>query len=96
MIYKVYQRTPPVFVPVISPVDTPNFKHVANVTADNEEHAFSIMNRWDEPDLVERLTNHVRSLSVGDVLVDENNRGRMVATIGYEDVSPLVVTLLEA
>lgn len=64
------------------------YDHVANVATDDLNKAFAIMNLWGEENeaKVERL-GKVHSLSVGDVLVNENNEGWLVAWNGFDPIN---------
>ena len=65
-----------------------HYNYVANVEANNPEHAFHVMNRWTESDEA-RVTRHapLHSLSVGDVLIDfETGKAVMVDSYGFADI----------
>jgi hypothetical protein len=61
------------------------FQPVATVETDDLEDCFRIMNLWDEPEKVERLHDHVRSLSVGDI-VKKGGRFYMVDSFGFSEI----------
>lgn len=67
--------------------DTKYHVHVANVDTNDEEEAFSIMNRWEPEDnaRVERF-GELHSLSVGDILIDEQGKARVCAPCGFKDI----------
>jgi len=58
------------------------FKKVAIIDAEDLEDAFTISNVGEEEHLIERLAP-MHSLSVGDVLIDENDRASYVAPFGF-------------
>ena len=61
------------------------YKHVADVSTDDLETAFAVMNRWNEVDekLVRRLGNvMVHSMSVGDVVMNKD-KAYVVAPVGF-------------
>ena len=68
--------------------DSHFFEHVANVDVDEVEEVFVVMNRWDEDDeeKVERLAP-LHSLSVGDVVVDDQGNAQVVAMFGFEEIN---------
>ena len=59
------------------------FNKVAIIDAIDEEDAFAISNLGEEEHLIERLAS-MHSLSVGDVLIDENNKASFVDTFGFK------------
>ena len=60
------------------------YTHVANIVADDINHAFEVGNIGPE-DRIERLAQ-MRSVSVGDVLVDSEGAW-LVMPVGYREVS---------
>jgi hypothetical protein len=62
------------------------YTHVANIVADDINHAFEAGNIGPE-DRIERLAQ-MRSVSVGDVLVD-NEGAWLVMPVGYREVDLL-------
>jgi len=70
------------------------FEHVANVEAECMPDAFEIMNLWQRPELVTKLTNFVRSLSVGDILVDEDGVAWVVANFGFDRLKSYLASSL--
>lgn len=67
---------------------------VAAVQANNTEHAFEVMNLWDEPERVSKLVPSVRSLSVGDILVNSAGVAQFVCDFGFETLSEDLKDLL--
>ncbi len=65
------------------------YTHVANITASDLEHVFEISNIGPET-AIERL-DRKHSLSVGDIVIDENNIVWVVADFGFEEVTELQV-----
>jgi hypothetical protein len=59
------------------------YTHVANIVADDINHAFEAGNIGPE-DRIERLTQ-MRSVSVGDILVDSEGAW-LVMPVGYKEV----------
>jgi hypothetical protein len=59
-----------------------HYTHVANVDTDNMDDAFSLMNMWDEPQLVEKL-GPCSSMSVGDILELEDGSRYRCASFGF-------------
>jgi hypothetical protein len=59
------------------------YDHTANVEAVGLEHAFMISNGV-RPGNLERVSKLACSLSVGDMLVDENNYVFVVDTFGFQ------------
>ena len=58
-------------------------KKVAIVDANDEEEVFELMNLWNDPDRVTKLTDKVRSLSVGDYLVTEDGEMLFCDSVGF-------------
>ena len=61
------------------------YKHVADVSTDDLETAFAVMNRWNDVDekLVRRLGNvMVHSMSVGDIVMNKD-KAYVVAPVGF-------------
>ena len=63
------------------------FTHVANITASDLDHVFQISNMGLEEN-IERL-DRMHSVSVGDIIIDENNIVWVVANFGFEEVMEL-------
>jgi len=63
------------------------FTHVANITASDLDHVFQISNMGLEEN-IERLAP-MHSVSVGDIIIDENNIVWVVANFGFEEVMEL-------
>ena len=61
------------------------FQPVATVETDDLEDAFKIMNLWEEPEKVERITDRIRSLSVGDI-IKKDGRFYMVDSFGFGEI----------
>jgi hypothetical protein len=66
-----------------------HYSHVANITANDLEHVFEISNIGPEQN-IERLARK-SSLSMGDIVIDENNIVWVVASFGFEEVTELQV-----
>jgi len=64
------------------------YDHVANITASDLQHVFEISNLGNQEDRVERL-ERMHSVSVGDIIIDENNIVWVVANFGFEEVMEL-------
>ena len=65
-------------------LDEGYYEHVANVTANDLENVFHIGNMGPE-EQIERL-DQMHSISVGDILVDENGAASVVAGFGFEEI----------
>ena len=63
------------------------YEHVSNITADNLEDVFQVGNMGPEENIQRFLPMH--SLSVGDVVLDENGMYHMVASFGFDTVEEL-------
>jgi len=63
------------------------YKHVSNITADSLEGVFEIGNIGPEGNIQRFAPMH--SLSVGDVVLDENGMYHMVASFGFDAVDEL-------
>ena len=61
------------------------FNKVAIIDANDLEDAFTISNLGEEEHLIERLDS-MHSLSVGDVLIDEENKAFYVDTFGFKSL----------
>ena len=66
-----------------------HYSHVANITANDLAHVFEISNMGPEQN-IERLARK-SSLSMGDIVIDENNIVWVVASFGFEEVTELQV-----
>jgi len=60
------------------------YDHVANITADSLEGVFNVGNMGPE-DNIERLAQ-MSSVSVGDLVIDENGNKSVVASVGFKEV----------
>ena len=73
------------------------YTHVANITAHDLDMAFDVGNigpeEFNDNDMwrglvcIERI-NRMHSISVGDVIVDENGVKNVVASFGFERIKP--------
>jgi len=63
-----------------------DFTHVADVATDDLEEAYALMNHWGKPELITKHEPFIASLSMGDVLQDEDNRYFVVAAIGFREL----------
>jgi len=64
------------------------YHHVATVNTDDHELAFTIMNRWSEDDVkMVRCHRPLHSMSVGDILVDNDETVRIVADCGFDELN---------
>lgn len=63
-----------------------HYDHVANVDTDDKEEAFSLMNLWDDESKIERVSDRVSSMSVGDILVMEDGRRFRCASFGFKGI----------
>lgn len=61
-----------------------HYSHVANIEANNLEHAFAISNGIVEGN-IERL-DKCPSLSVGHILIDEDDVKHMVDSFGFSEI----------
>lgn len=61
------------------------FTHVANVYTDSLEHAFSLMNLWEDEELIARL-GECRSMSVGDIVQTEDGQFYRCAALGFDPI----------
>ena len=60
------------------------YDHVANITADDLEGVFNVGNMGPEKN-IERL-DRMSSVSVGDLVIDENGNKSVVASVGFKEV----------
>lgn len=60
------------------------YKHVANITANDLDDMFRIGNIGPESG-IERLSD-MKSVSVGDVIVDETNKAHFVQMFGFDPI----------
>ena len=63
------------------------YEHVCNITANSLNGVFHVGNMGPEENIERFLPMH--SLSVGDVIMDENDMYHMVASRGFEEVDEL-------
>jgi len=63
------------------------YEHVSNITADSLEGVFHVGNMGPEENIERFAPMH--SLSVGDVVLDENGMYHMVASFGFDTVDEL-------
>ena len=63
------------------------YEHVSNITADSLEGVFHVGNMGPEENIERFAPMH--SLSVGDVVLDENGMYHMVASFGFDAVNEL-------
>jgi hypothetical protein len=61
------------------------YEHVANITADGLEGVFHVGNMGPEENIQRFLPMH--SVSVGDVVEDENGVRHVVASFGFEEIA---------
>ena len=61
------------------------YEHVSNITADSLEGVFHVGNMGPEENIERFLPMH--SLSVGDVVEDENGVRHVVASFGFEEIA---------
>jgi hypothetical protein len=64
------------------------YTNVAIIEAADLEHVFQISNIGNEEHRIERLTR-MASISVGDIIIDENNIVWVVAPFGFKEVHEL-------
>ena len=62
------------------------YEHVATVASDNLAEAFALMNRWDQPERVEKHAD-AYSMSVGDIL-ELRGEFYLVARTGFAQFTP--------
>ena len=58
------------------------YDHVATILADDLNHVFEVGNIGPE-DRIERINDRVRSLSVGDIIEDEDGNCSVVHNVGF-------------
>lgn len=63
-----------------------SYNPVALVKADDLEGVFRTMNLWDDPEAVTELVDDIHSLSVGDIIQDEQGYF-MVDSVGFSKIS---------
>jgi len=63
------------------------YEHVSNITADSLEGVFHVGNMGPEEDIERFAPMH--SLSVGDVVLDQDGMFHMVASFGFDAVDEL-------
>jgi hypothetical protein len=63
------------------------YEHVSNITANSLDGVFHVGNMGPEENIERFLPMH--SLSVGDVIMDENGMYHMVASFGFDEVDEL-------
>lgn len=61
------------------------YDHVANVDTDDMEHAFTLMNLWEDESKIERL-GPLSSMSVGDILEMEDGSRFRCASFGFKAI----------
>ena len=68
-------------------LDAGDYEKVADVSTDDLETSFMMMNRWSEVDekCVRRLAP-LHSMSVGDIVIDNKGKRSFVAGVGFEEV----------
>ena len=64
------------------------FTHVANIRANDLEGAFETSNIGPEEN-IERFSQ-MHSISVGDVILDEDGKYWLTASVGFQEISKLV------
>jgi len=70
------------------------FEHVANIRADDLEGVFHIGNMGPEEN-IERFSE-MHSVSVGDVILDEDGKMWLTASFGFQEVRKLALSALVA
>ena len=63
----------------------PHYVNVGEVQARDPEHAYELLNLWNDESAVTRR-GRMRSLSVGDVLVDQDGNELFCDSFGFRDV----------
>jgi len=63
------------------------YTKVAEVVADDLDHVFEVGNIGPE-DRITRLNDKVHSLSVGDIIADEDGNCSVVAGVGFTPLAP--------
>jgi hypothetical protein len=61
------------------------YTHVANVSTDDMEYAFKLMNLWERPELIYKF-ERCSSMSVGDILELNNGDRYRCASFGFEEI----------
>ena len=70
----------------IENVNMDHYDLVAKVDTNDLEKAFELMNLWDRPELVTKLSS-CSSMSVGDVVEDEDGNRFLCASFGFEKIN---------
>jgi hypothetical protein len=61
------------------------YTHVANVSTDDMEYAFKLMNLWERPELIYKF-ERCSSMSVGDIVEMDNGERYRCASFGFEEI----------
>jgi hypothetical protein len=69
------------------------YDHVATILADDLNHVFEVGNIGPE-DRIEHINDRVRSLSVGDIIEDEDGNCSVVDKVGFTPLAPSFHRLL--
>jgi hypothetical protein len=67
-------------------VDMSFYTHVANVLTYDREDAFTLMNLWEQPELIQLVDGPCRSMSVGDVVEMDNGDRYLCASFGFKQI----------
>ena len=71
--------------PEFQPEFFEHYTHVANVETDDLERALDTLNDHGK-DKFTRINDQMKSLSVGDILIDEGHQAHLVSSVGFVDV----------
>ena len=69
----------------IKNVNMDHYDLVAKVDTNDLEEAFELMNLWDHPERVTKLSS-CSSMSVGDVVEDEDGNRFLCASFGFDKI----------
>lgn len=59
---------------------------VATVDTDSLDETFRLTNLWKEPEKVNKISEKMHSVSVGDILLTEDGQYHLVAGFGFDEV----------
>lgn len=62
------------------------YTHVANVATDDMEEAFRAMNLWDDAAEVQKVATRCSSMSVGDIIENEQGERFVCASFGFDKI----------
>jgi hypothetical protein len=90
MKYDIYYQDPYVHTFILHPeaqrVTRDRYKKVASIECADLETLFRAMNHDAFHNVIGKMYPQLRSMSVGDVAVDENGVGHLCCSLGWRDV----------